>query len=219
MYEAQLIRAPYGISVFGSAIVEVDPDAVSIYCAVARLQQHPKEAFRDARKASQDVRRYLDAAQVNAIRTSRVTVEQSFRFVAGERKFAGYTARVAFHVTLQHLDTLEDILSGIVDAGVNEISKVEFQTSRLKEVRADARRQAIGAAREKAENYCSAAGVRLGKVIHIQDINPDLLRGSEGHRARSEPTDGIGAAQAFDPGNIAIGAAVAVAFEIDHQAA
>jgi uncharacterized protein YggE len=212
MNREQLIQTPFGINVFGSALIRVEPDIVSLNFAVSRLQQHPKDAFQDVRKASQDVRKYLDKAKVGEIGISRVNISQSFRFISGEQKFIGYTAKVGFHVLLRQLDRMEDILSEIVDAGVNEITSVDFQTTRLKEIRADARKQALNAAREKAENYCGAAGVDLGKVIHIEDVNPDNLN------VRDEHVRGVSSQiQVFDPGNITISAAVVVAYKIEYQ--
>ncbi len=154
MYTEQLVQAPFGVSVFGSSIVEAEPDAVSIYCSVSALQEHPRDAFGEVRKIAQQVRRYLDENRVDDVRMSRVTIDQAVRFINGEQKFIGYAARIGFHLILRHLDRMEDLLSGIVDAGINQISSVDFQTSRLKEIRAEARRQAIQAAREKADNYC-----------------------------------------------------------------
>jgi uncharacterized protein len=217
MNERQLIRNPFGVNVFGSSIIRVEPNIVSIDFAVSRLQQRPKEAFQDVRKASQDVRKYLDQAKLGEIHASRVSISQTFRFTAGERKFVGYTARVGYHILLHELDRMDDILSDIVDAGVNEIVGVDFQTTRLKEVRAEARRQAIDAAREKAENYCKAAGVNLGRVIHIEDSNPDVLRGREGHTAAGGLPDAREGGQALDPGSINIRAAVIVAYKIEDQ--
>lgn len=211
MYQEQLIQNPFGINVFGSSLVRVEPDIVSLDFAVSRIQKHPKDAFQDVRKASQNVRRYLEQAKVDEVNTSRVSISQAFRFVSGEQKFMGYTAKVVFHVLLKTLDQMEDLLSGIVDAGANEIESVEFQTTKLKELRADARRQAVSSAREKAENYCSAAGVTLGKVIHIEDVNPDTLHGRESHVEAGRGTQ----MQAFDPSSITIGAAVIVAFQIE----
>ena len=214
MNQEQLIKTPFGVNVFGSAIVRVEPDIVSMNFAVSRIQQHPKEAFLDVRTVVQQVRKYLEKANVGEVGTSRVSIAQSFRFIANEQKFVGYTARVGFHVLLHQLDRMEEILSGVVDAGVNEISSVDFQTTRLKDVRANARRRAIDAAREKAENYCAAAGVALGKIIHIEDVNPDTLHNREGHVVREVQPDDSGEIQAFDPGSITIGAAVILAFEI-----
>jgi uncharacterized protein len=213
MNEEQMIQNPFGINVFGSSVIRVEPDIVSLSFAVSRLQQLPKEAFQEVRKASQRVRKYLEQAKVDEVNTSRVTISQSFRYTNGEQKFIGYTAKVVFHVLLHQLDKMEDILAGLVDAGVNELDSVDFQTTKLKEIRADARRQAIIAAREKAENYCHAAGVSLGKVIHIEDVNPDELRSRTGHVEAGR----LSQLQAFDPGSITVNAAVIVAYKIDEQ--
>ena len=157
----------------------------------------------------------MEQAKVGEVGTSRVNISQSFRLVNGERKFIGYTAKIAFHVLLRQLDKMEDVLSGIIDAGVNEIASVDFQTTRLKELRAEARRRAVDAAREKAENYCGAAGVNLGKIIHIEDVNPDTLRGREGHVTYEIQPDDNGEIRVFDPGSITIGAAVVIAFKLE----
>jgi len=44
----QALQTPFGISTFGSSIVRVDPDIASLKFTVSRLEQHPKEAFRQA---------------------------------------------------------------------------------------------------------------------------------------------------------------------------
>ncbi len=125
----------------------------------------------------------------------------------------GYQARVGFHVLLRELDRIEGVLACLVDAGASEIVGIDLQTTQIKELRADARRRAIEAAREKALVYCSAARVSLGPPIHIEDVNPDILQGvREGHVTRQVSADDVGAARAFDPGAIAIGAAVQVVF-------
>jgi uncharacterized protein YggE len=100
-----------------------------------------------------------------------------------------------------------------VDERVPEV--VDMQTTQLKEVRARARRQAVLAAREKAELYCSAANVKLGAVLHIEDVNPNTLRGYEGHVQREMPVEDVGDLRAFDPGSIAVSAAVMLSFQIE----
>src|SRR5262249_17776257 len=116
---------------------------------------------------------------------------------------------------------VEELLIGVIDAGVNELTSLTFQTSRLKEVRADARRRAVSAAREKAEIYAAAAGVALGEVRAIEDVNPDRLTGPDGLRGRLEvhsqrepEIDDTGDITAIDPGAITVGAAVVLLFAI-----
>lgn len=213
MFEEQMIKNPFGVNVFGSSVIRVEPDIVSIRFAVSRLQQRPKDAFQEVQKASQNVRKYLEQAGVDEVNTSRVTISQSFRYTSSEHKFIGYTTKVVFHVLLHQLDKMEDVLVGIVDAGVNELDSVDFQTTKLKAIRADARRQAILAAHEKAENYCNAAGITLGKILHIEDVNPDYLRRETGHVEAGRSNQ----LQAFDPGSINVSAAVIVAYELNEQ--
>jgi uncharacterized protein len=210
----QSIQYPLGANVFGSSIMRVKPDLVVIKFSVSRLEQEPKKAFQETRQAAQNIQNYLAQSKVSDFGLSHATMFPSFRYVGTEEKFLGYSASISFNVRLQDLIRLEEILTGIVDAGANRIENVDFQTSRLKELRAEARRRAVDAAREKAENYCKAAGVMLGSVIHIEDINPEKLRGREGHVAREMQSDNEDDSSALDPSSIAIGAAVLVAFEI-----
>ena len=70
---------------------------------------------------------------------------------------------------------------------------------------------AVHAAHEKAEVYAAAAHVGVGAVLHVEDVDPDGLRGSEGH-VQSVATDP--ASGALDPGSIPIRAAVHVTYAI-----
>jgi uncharacterized protein YggE len=210
------IRITHGVRVFGSAVVRVAPDTASIAVAVSRIEQKPEAAFRKAREAAQHVNAYLHNAGVQDFGSSRVTLSQEYRYANGENRFYGYQARIGFNVILRDMDKVDSLLSGLIAAGANELSSVTFQTTRLKELRADARRRAIGAAREKAELYCAAAGVAVGSVLAIEDVNPESLSGrSEGHTYR-EPLDveDTGDFGAIDPGAITIGAAVNVVYRI-----
>jgi hypothetical protein len=210
----QAVTRPFGITVFGSAVLRVEPDIASLRFAVSHLAEHPKDAFRQAHDGARSVRTFLAQANVSEVGSSRVTLSQTFDYNRSEKRFLGYTAKVAFHVLLRDLDRLEEILAGVVDAGANEINPAELQTSRLKELRAEARRRAVAAAREKAENYCQAAGVTLGPVIHIEDINPEVLSSHGGHVIRETPVDYDQPAHAFDPESIVVVGAVVLAFEI-----
>ena len=114
------------------------------------------------------------------------------------------------------MDKTDSLLTGLIAAGANELTSVIFQTTRLKELRVDARRRAVVAAREKAELYCTAAGVSVGRVLAIEDVNPESLSGrNEGHTYR-EPAivDDWGEPAAIDPAAIAVGAAVNIVYEI-----
>src|ERR1051326_6174831 len=216
MWENNLtIRNPFGLSVFGSALIKAPPDCVSITVGVSRLEQKPSDAFSKARKGAKSVAEFLRGSQLSEYGASRIFLSQDFRYTGGETRFVGYKAKMAYTLILRDLDRLEDTLTGLVDAGANELTSVDFQTIRLKELRAQARRLAVEASRVKAQVYCEAAGTGLGKVLHIEDVNPNVLQGrGEGHVRREPVVDNDMTKQPLDAGAIDIGAAVLIGFEL-----
>lgn len=218
-----VIEHPFGISVFGSTRLRIPPDSVTVRAAITRLEENPSEAFAKARKAEQSVTSFLRKAPVKESGLSRVSLSQAYRFANNERRPVGYIARIGLMVVVSELDQIENILSGLVDAGANEITSTEFHTLKLKELRARARESAINAAREKAEIYAAAARVAVGEVLHIQDMNPNLLRqefhmGHTREAAQQDLSDSEPEVDSLDPSAIEIGAAVMVAFAIENSA-
>jgi uncharacterized protein YggE len=213
------ITNPFGICAFGSALLRVSPDSAIIRAAITRLEEKPSDAFAKARDAAQSVTGFLRKAHVKESGLSRISLAQEYRFFNNERRPVGYVAKLGLTVILSELDHTEEIVSGLVDAGANEINAIEFHTVRLKELRANARKLAMQAAREKAEIYAAAGHVTVGEILHIQDVNPNLLkqelhagaaRGTAQHElADDEPEQG-----SLDPSAIQVGAAVVVAYRI-----
>lgn len=209
------IRVSNGIKVFGSSLVRVAPDIASILVAVSRLEQEPKDAFTNAHAGAKAVHDYLTSANITEVGSSRVTLTEEHRYDRGESHFAGYKARLGYSIVLRDLDRVEEIVIGLIAAGANELTSVTFETSRLKDIRAEARTRAVAAARQKADVYATASGVTVGDVIAIEDINPEVLSGRyEGH-VRQEPViDDSGDIQAIDPGAITVGGAVSVVYAL-----
>jgi uncharacterized protein len=216
------IEQPFGLSVFGSALLRVSPDSATIKSAITRLEDKPSDAFAKARKAAHAVTEFLRKMPVKESGLSRISLSQQYRFVNSERQPIGYMARIGLTVVFNELDKTEQIVSGLVDAGANEITAIEFQTVKLKELRARARELAVQAAREKAEIYAIAAKVKVGEVVHIQDVNPNVPR-QETHVAgprgqvQQEPADSEPDQDSLDPSAIQVGAAVMVAYRIVNQ--
>jgi hypothetical protein len=65
----------------------------------------------------------------------------------------------------------------------------------------------------KTELYAGAAGVRLGAVIHIDDVDPDQV-GFE--RYRGHGAGGASSAEDLAPGHVVVSAAVILGFSIAH---
>lgn len=217
MHVVQSIQHPSGISVFGSYVLRVEPDVALVTFAVAHTQPEPPAAFAATRKAVADIRAYLREADVAPadVQTSLVNLSAEHHGYGKERVFLGYEARMSLSVRLTDLRRFEDILAGVVQAGANQIQGIELQTTRLAELRAEARRGAFAAARRKAELYAEEARVRVGDVLHVEDVNPDSVRSRASHGADASTLESEGdALQPSTPGSIQVQAAVQVAFAI-----
>ena len=210
------VPTAHGVRVFGSAVLRVAPDTASIVVAVSRVEPLPDSAFARARDAAQAINTYLHKAGVKEFGSSRMNLAQQYRFSNGESHFLGYQAKIGFNVVLREMDRVDGLLTGLIKAGANELTSVTFETTQLQAIRADARRRAVAAARAKAELYCEAAGVGVGQVLAIEDVNPESLSGhSESHSFREPlPVDDPGDPGAIDPGAITVGAAVNVLYEL-----
>ena len=161
-----------GVTVIGSATIKVAPDSASIMAAAFQWDEDPKAAFAGAKEAAEKVRDFLKELGVRNFASSRVALTQQYR--PGQEKISvgkmGFMARIGFNIKLNDLDRLEELMGGLIAAGANELGAITFQTSLLQETRNDARRQAFGAARERAELYCHEAGVSLGRVLAIDEM-------------------------------------------------
>ena len=205
-----------GVKVFGSAVVRVAPDNAAIVVAVSRIEQQPDAAFAQAYAGAQAVSAFLHKVAIKDFGSSRMNLSQESRYANGENRFMGYKAKIEFNVIVREMDKVDKLLSGLIAAGANELISVTFLTTQLKDFRADARRRAVAAAREKAELYCTAAGVAVGSVLAIEDVNPELLSGrNEGHTYRQSPTvDDGDETGSITPGAITVSAAVNILYSI-----
>lgn len=206
------------MNAFGSCLLRATPDYASARFSVNRTEPLPKGAFEAARAAARIVRDKVRSLGIGDgdVAASDTSLVQAFSGDYQHRTKIGYQATVSFHVILHDLANLEALLSGVVDAGADTIVSVHSKTSRLKEIRREARENAVRSARTKAAELVTAAGARLGPVLHIEDVNPDDVS-RRSHvpdidlAAHDEQT---GAPKAENPGSIVIGAAVMACFAI-----
>jgi hypothetical protein len=219
----QTIQRALGITVFGSHLIRVDPDYATIEIAVTRLAAKPEPAFVEARKGAQAVRAALSAAKVpdRDVHASQITLAQEFEHSGSTRKFSGYRARIGIRIVLADVAQTENVLITAVDHGADVIQRVSFGTRQLRSYRASAREGALAAASAKGQLYARAAGVRLGAVIHVEDVNPEETnrRGYASHAPDADLSADSDDDGSYSPGAIVVSAAVMVCFAIDGASA
>jgi uncharacterized protein YggE len=147
------------------------------------------------------------------VRASDVSLAEEYGGYNETRRLVGFRASITFHTLVRDFGIVEPLLIAVVDEGADRVYSVHNKTSRIKELRATARTRALEAARLKAEQYAAAAKVRLGAVVHVEDVNPDEIS-----RRSHLPDVDLSAeehdTEAHNPGSITIAGAVLACFAI-----
>lgn len=210
----QMIQNPWGVTVYGAASVQAAPDLARLRFKVVRLEGTPQKAFKVVGDSVEQVRRTLRHHGIadGAVQKSRIGMTTAYSYDSGMRKLIGYQCSAAFVVETRNMDDVQPLLVDLVSAGANEIEGVDFDVIAKPELRAQSRREAVAAARRKAELYAEAAGVRLGNVVHIDDVDPEATR-AEQYRGHGEASGAAGE-QGLAPGHVVVSAAVILGLTI-----
>ncbi|MFE2301319.1 SIMPL domain-containing protein [Streptomyces sp. NPDC059445] len=209
----QSIRQPWGLSVFGAGSVRAEPQLVRIKLAVDILEPSPDEAFQKAGTAvsllREAVRRHgIPDASVSG---SKLKLNSEYDGYGAGRKFLGYRCLASYTVQTEAVDDLQQLIVDMVDAGANRVDDVTFDVLDKPAMRDEARRRAVAAARRKAEVYAEAAGIALGQVLHLQDVDAESWE-FQGHRGHGG--GGGGSEGDLAPGMVEVHAGVLLGFSL-----
>jgi uncharacterized protein YggE len=155
----------------GDATVSVKPDLAIVSAGVDSQASTAAAAQSDlARKASQLIAR-VKALGVgdNDVTTSGYWLGPVYN--SSGQSVSGYRASEQLELKWHTVDSVGRLVDGIVQQGGATNISVSFGLNNPKTAQAQARSQAIGDARSKAEAMASAAGVHVGQVMRISDLS------------------------------------------------
>ncbi|MEU1448348.1 MULTISPECIES: SIMPL domain-containing protein [Streptomyces] len=209
----QTIDEPWGLSVFGAGSVRAEPQLVRVKLAVDVLEPSPDKAFQEAGSAVSRLRETLRGHGIPdaSVSGSRLSLQSEYDGYGTGRKFLGYRCQASYVIEIETIDDLQRLIVDAVDAGANRVDDVVFDVRDKPALRDEARRRAVDAARRKAAVYAEAAGVPLGTVLHIQDVDAESweMRGHRGHGGGGGSSEGD-----LAPGMVEVHAAVLLGFSL-----
>ncbi len=161
--------APRLITVTGDADVRVVPNEVILLLGIETSDSQLKAAKSEN---DQRVQKILELAkryniEEKYIQTDYIAIEPRYQYE--HRKFIGFFVKQSIAITIRDIAKFEDILSESLEAGVNYVHGVHFQTTEIKKFRDQARSLAIKAAQEKAQKLANELGQKIGKPYNIQE--------------------------------------------------
>jgi uncharacterized protein YggE len=212
------------LHVSADAAISVKPDRAHLTLGVS---ERSKDLRATKERMSETLKKAIAFCKANGvqdkhIQTSYISISPAYRYDDDKAKslLRHYALTQTFTVTLENPDTYETLLYALLELGINNVQNVSFTTSELRKYRDEARLAAVRAAQEKAKLLTDAVGIKLGKVVNIQEgqrVSPaytirskDML--SQNVLAKSAPED---AGEGFALGMIPVKAEVTVSYELE----
>lgn len=217
MTYAQEAKQTPQINVSGEGKVKVVPDQAIILATVETKGNDAKTVKKENDKKIEAVLKFIKSMNIPTtdFKTQRVALNPQYDY---EKKKHSYNATQTIEISLKDLNKYDELMEGLVNEGVNRIDNVTFESSKIKEHEAEARKLAMKDAKTKAEDYVSVLGQKVGKALLISD-NSQTYRPQPMYMAmrKTEMSDASVGAQreTLAIGEIEITSNVTVAFILD----
>ncbi|WP_333600260.1 SIMPL domain-containing protein [Flavobacterium sp.] len=158
------------ISVTGEGKVKVTPDQAVVTVGFQNSGKDAKEVKTLNDEVVDRVIKFLKKSGIPATdyKTNTVSLYKSYDY---EKKKSNFQANQTLTITLKDLSKYNDIMMGLNDAGVNTIQGVEFKSSKMEDYEKEARKNAMLNAKQKAADYVSVLGQKVGKALLITDTS------------------------------------------------
>lgn len=204
------------VTVTGRSEVRVVPNEVVLSFAVETMNEDlnlSKQANDIIVTAALETVRDLGLG-TDQVKTAHMNIEPIYNHSGpASRGLLGYKVANSIVVISQDIELVEDLLSGLLEAGVNRVVGVEFRTSDYREYRDKALLMALDAAKEKAQAMSERLGSKIGKPVSISEGAP-RYRASMSNSVQFTPSVGDWLNGPLAPGEISIPASASVTFEL-----
>lgn len=201
------------VSVSGEGIVKVVPDEVTINARVEHTGDSAALVKRENEQVVNEIFKFLKSKGIPSgnIQTEYIRLDKQYNY---DSKKYYFSANQAISIKLNNLGKYEEIMSGLMESGLNRIDGIAFQTSKKTALEAQARKEAMLDAKEKATQLASAIGLKIGKAFTIDEIVQNHVQPVFRMSAMKEAND---AQQTIAPGEMKIIVRVNVSFLLDQN--
>jgi uncharacterized protein YggE len=160
------------IQTTGQAVLDVKPDQAKLDVAVvSQAQTAEQAAAQNASRVDAVLKALRGAGGTSAeLQTVSYSLEPNYKYPkpGGAPEISGYTARNTVRATTSDLARVGALIDAALGAGANQVERVEFTLKNDAEARAGALREAVLKARASAQAIASALGLRILRVLEVQ---------------------------------------------------
>ncbi|MBB4477490.1 SIMPL domain-containing protein [Rhizobium etli] len=171
------------ISVTGDGESSMAPDMAVVTLSVVKQAKTAREALDENNKAMKDVLGALKSGGIaeRDLQTSGFSIQPQYNYpqpVDGQQQqpqLIGYQTINSITVRLRDLAKLGQVIDQSVTLGINQGGEIQFTNDKPEAAIEEARKNAVAEAAKKAKTLSEAAGVKLGRIIEINENDPRPL--------------------------------------------
>lgn len=171
-------QRPAVITVAGEGEASVAPDTAIVTLGVVRQAKTAREALDDNNKAMSEVLKALKANGIadRDLQTSGFGIAPQYNYPVDKDgqslppELIGYQVTNTLTVRLRDMAKLGALLDTSVSLGINQGGDIRFTNDKPEATITEARKAAVASAIAKAKTLSEAAGVKLGRVIEINEM-------------------------------------------------
>ena len=172
------------IAVSATGTIKVKPDAVRLNLTVSSVAAANADALANANKSSSAIRAALTANGITSqyIKSAALTVFPEYNYTQDKGSvLTGYRAAQTFEVIIRNAANAGVVVDAVIAAGgdplqIDGVTPFVYDPSTSSQA---ARVAAVKSAQAKAASYAKLLGVKLGKVIYLEETsvpaNPGFL--------------------------------------------
>ncbi|MBY5404447.1 SIMPL domain-containing protein [Rhizobium leguminosarum] len=171
------------ISVTGDGESSIAPDMAVVNLAVVKQAKTAREALDENNKAMNDVLAALKSGGIaeRDLQTSGFSIQPQYNYpqpVDGQQQqpqLIGYQTINSITIRLRDLAKLGAVIDQSVSLGINQGGDIQFTNDKPDAVIDEARKDAVASAVKKAKTLSEAAGVKLGRILEINENAPRTM--------------------------------------------
>jgi uncharacterized protein YggE len=171
------------ISVTGDGESSIAPDMAVVNLAVVKQAKTAREALDENNKAMNDVLAALKSGGIaeRDLQTSGFSIQPQYNYpqpVDGQQQqpqLIGYQTINSVTVRLRDLAKLGAVIDQSVTLGINQGGEIQFTNDKPDAAIEEARKAAVADAVKRAKTLSEAAGVKLGRILEINENVPRAM--------------------------------------------
>lgn len=212
------------LTVEADAIVKAKPDkvvfSVGVVTRSADLMEAKNQSFNAVKKAVE----YCKSVGIseNNIKMDYINISPEWNNY--EKIENVYRVEQNLSIILEDISKYDEIITELLKSGINKVGYIDFQVTELKKYKNEARRMAIQSAKEKGQFLAGESGIKLGKIININEVNAGWfpVGGYANASANDMSQNMLGAGDAEDgllthaaaPGTVSVRSQVVLTYKI-----